>query len=272
MVGPRSSELRLRILSGIALVVLALAAAWAGGWLFALLWSAAGIAIVSEWIAVTGAEPRIALSLVAAIGLVALGIAGTLGLASYVLAAIVAVTLAVSALIARSGTARLWSLAGFCYAAVAVVVPIVIRGRADLGVAVILWMFAIVWTTDIVAFFVGRRLGGPKLWPSVSPNKTWSGFAGGLVAATVAGTGWAMLTFDQPRPAVIAVIALFSAMASVAGQFGDLGESSLKRHFGVKDTGRLIPGHGGVMDRLDGFVAVAFLVGLALAGSRLVEH
>ncbi|HEX2509931.1 MAG TPA: phosphatidate cytidylyltransferase, partial [Microvirga sp.] len=114
------------------------------------------------------------------------------------------------------------------------------------------------------------RFGGPKLWPRVSPKKTWSGFAGGLVGAVLCGSavagvatalGWTPL-------AGLPAVALASAVASVASQLGDLGESALKRHFDAKDSGHLIPGHGGAMDRLDGFWAVCVLVGLALLLQR----
>jgi phosphatidate cytidylyltransferase len=134
-----------------------------------------------------------------------------------------------------------------------------------------LWMFAVVWTSDVAAYFTGRGLGGPKLWPAVSPKKTWSGFFGGLVGGTLAGlmvvsaaTGLGWLPV-----APLWAVALASALASVASQAGDLGESALKRRFGVKDSGQLIPGHGGAMDRLDGFWAVAVLAALGLAGAEL---
>jgi phosphatidate cytidylyltransferase len=134
-------------------------------------------------------------------------------------------------------------------------------------------MFAVVWSTDIIAYFTGRALGGPKLMPRVSPKKTWSGALGGLAAGTAAGValvlfardnGWSTLA-AAPLPAV----AVASALASILSQAGDLAESALKRRCGVKDSGRSIPGHGGVMDRLDGFFAVALLVGLALIVRRL---
>jgi phosphatidate cytidylyltransferase len=127
--------------------------------------------------------------------------------------------------------------------------------------------------TDIAAYFTGRRLGGPKLWPRVSPKKTWSGFTGGLVAGTAAGllvlqvakaAGWT-------APAGFVTVAAASVVASVASQLGDLAESALKRGFEVKDSSHLIPGHGGVMDRLDGFWAVALLFGAGFAVAYLAR-
>ncbi len=135
-------------------------------------------------------------------------------------------------------------------------------------------MFAVVWTTDVGAFFAGRSLGGPKLWSAVSPKKTWSGFVGGLLGAVAIGTAVAALgpVFGAEPPFGLAAVAVVSAAASLVSQVGDLLESALKRQFSVKDSGHLIPGHGGVMDRLDGFVAVALLVAIALFGSRVVER
>jgi phosphatidate cytidylyltransferase len=142
-----------------------------------------------------------------------------------------------------------------------------VRDHPALGIVGVLWLFAVVWTTDIVAYFTGRRFGGPKLWPQVSPKKTWSGFAGGLVAGTLAGLAVPVVArrWGWNPPLGLPALAMLSALASVVGQLGDLGESALKRHFGVKDSGRLIPGHGGVMDRLDAFWAVALLVGAIMA-------
>jgi phosphatidate cytidylyltransferase len=166
-----------------------------------------------------------------------------------------------------------WVAAGLAYAAVIAIVPPLVREDPRLGIAAILWMFAVVWFTDIAAYFTGRALGGPKLCPAVSPKKTWSGFLGGLAAAIVAGAAVAMIAsrFGWQPPVSLPVVVLVSGVASVLSQIGDLGQSALKRRFGAKDSGRLIPGHGGVMDRLDGFWAVAALMGVALAGAHGVR-
>jgi phosphatidate cytidylyltransferase len=266
-----SSELGLRVVSGIVLIVVALGATWLGGWAFAILWCAAGLVMAAEWIGMAGARPRIPLIAAASAGLVGLALVARLGPWPAAPALVAGVTLVLLALLGASTRDRLWAVGGFVYAAPVVIVPVLVRDRPDLGPAAILWIFAVVWTTDIAAFFVGRRLGGPKLWRRVSPGKTWSGFAGGLVAGALAGLVVALLALraGQPLPLSLPAVAAAAALASVASQLGDLGESALKRHFAIKDSGHLIPGHGGVMDRLDGFVAVAFLVGLALLGARL---
>lgn len=143
--------------------------------------------------------------------------------------------------------------------------PVLIRGDPFWGFAALVWVFAVVWGSDVMAFCCGRLIGGPKLMPRVSPNKTWAGFIGGTSGAVGLGVAVAALA-GAPRLAPVALLALGAAVAT---QAGDLLESALKRHFGVKDTGSLIPGHGGVMDRVDGFLPAAVLialVGLARGG------
>ncbi|NNM72496.1 phosphatidate cytidylyltransferase [Enterovirga aerilata] len=270
---PTRSEVGRRVASGIVLAAVALAAAWLGGPVFALFWLAAGIAIAFEWIAMTRAEPRAILAALCAAGLAGLIVGHKLDTSPAAEAGILLLALGALAFAAESGRDRAWALAGFAYAALVALVPVVIRDRPDLGLVPILWLFAVVWTTDVAAYFAGRAIGGPKLAPSVSPKKTWSGFLGGLAGATLVGTLVVDLgrRFGAELPVGLVAVALGSAVASVASQIGDLGESALKRRFGAKDSGRLIPGHGGVMDRLDGFAAVALLCGVALAGSRLAR-
>jgi phosphatidate cytidylyltransferase len=128
-----------------------------------------------------------------------------------------------------------------------------------------LFLFAIVWVTDIAAYFVGRAFGGPKLWSAVSPKKTWSGAVGGTLGGVAAG-----LVVAKVAGLVVAPMLVIVALAlSIAAQLGDLLESAIKRHFGAKDASQLIPGHGGLMDRLDGFLtaaAAAVMVGLLRGG------
>jgi phosphatidate cytidylyltransferase len=267
------SELGRRIVSGIVLAVITLGATWLGGPLFAVLWLAAGMAIAFEWIAMTGSEPRAILSALCAAGLAGLlvaykldsGVSAELGVAVLALGAI--------ALLAETRRDRLWAATGFGYAALVALVPTILRDRPELGLLSVVWMFGVVWTTDIAAYFAGRALGGPKLAARISPKKTWSGFIGGLMGATLVGTLVVHLgrRFGAEPPIGLLWVAVASACASVASQIGDLAESGLKRRFGAKDSGHLIPGHGGVMDRLDGFAAVALLCGVALAGSRLAR-
>lgn len=259
------SELGRRVMSAVVMAVMATLATFVGGWSFALLWLAAAIAVAAEWLAMTQAEPRGLLAGVLAAGLIGLTVVLMAGAAFGAGIAVVAVTLITIAALAHDGSARFWALIGAVYAGVTLAAPISIREDVFYGPAAIAWIFAIVWATDIAAYFVGRAVGGPKLYPRVSPKKTWSGLVGGLAAGTAAGIAVSSYADAQgwTPPAGAVVLAAAAATASVASQIGDLAESALKRHFHVKDSGRLIPGHGGVMDRLDGFVAVVLLVGLA---------
>ncbi len=261
-----ATELGARIASALALAFAALIATYQGGWLFALFWLLGGTAVLAEWIAMTRVEPRLPLQIVlgAALGTLTFLYLTGAGPAASLLTAAAAV--AAGAFLARTSRDRLWTVAGFVYAAVISVVPPLVRDHPELGMVGLLWMFAVVWITDTGAYFTGRRFGGPKLWPQVSPKKTWSGFAGGLLGGTLCGLGvaWAASRSGWTPPVDFGTVAIVSAVASVASQLGDLGESALKRKFDVKDSSHLIPGHGGVMDRLDGFWAVAALLGLAL--------
>lgn len=158
-----------------------------------------------------------------------------------------------------------WLAAGVAYAAVLLFAPLILRRDPALGFVAILFLFAVVWTTDIAAYFTGRALGGPKLWPAVSPKKTWSGAVAGTLGAVAAGVLTATLVGLPVTPMLLVV----ACVLSIAAQAGDLLESAIKRHFGAKDAGQLIPGHGGVMDRLDGFLtaaAAAAMVGLIRGG------
>lgn len=144
-----------------------------------------------------------------------------------------------------------------------------LRADAADGLATCLWLIATVWATDIGAYFAGRAIGGPRLAPSISPKKTWAGLAGGMVSAGLVGWATALIVNEAD---VVVLVPLGAALAVVA-QIGDLSESGFKRHFGVKDAGRLIPGHGGLLDRVDGLITTAPAVALLswLAGRSVVQ-
>jgi phosphatidate cytidylyltransferase len=142
---------------------------------------------------------------------------------------------------------------------------LILRRDPALGFAAMLFVFAIVWVTDIAAYFAGRAIGGPKLWPAVSPKKTWSGAIGGTLGGIAAG----LLVAKMAGLVVAPMLVLVALGLSIVAQAGDLLESAIKRHFGAKDASQLIPGHGGLMDRLDGFLtaaAAAVMVGLLRGG------
>jgi phosphatidate cytidylyltransferase len=147
-------------------------------------------------------------------------------------------------------------IAGLLYSGLAILALGWLRMDSAAGRSILLFLLLVVWSSDVGAYVAGRLIGGRKLAPSISPGKTWSGAAGGLAAAIVVGFGGALLWHGPVFPAVLAALAL-----GVASQLGDLLESGAKRRFGVKDSGKLIPGHGGLLDRLDGLMAAALLAG-----------
>ena len=255
-------DLKLRALTGVTMIVVAIAALIAGGPWFVLFWLAAAIVLNWEWQVMSkAADSRIAL----AVGNIALVIAATLAARldgwnalAVVIAGMAAVTFFAPA--EKKG----WAAAGMAYAGIFIVCLCVIRPamagpiERPFDVRAIVWLFAVVWGTDIMAYFGGRLIGGPKLWPRVSAGKTWSGTIVGIVSGALFGLAVAAIQPIVPV-AVLPILAL-GLGAAAASQAGDLLESSVKRRFGVKDSGWLIPGHGGVMDRLDGFIAAAVFV------------
>ena len=167
-------------------------------------------------------------------------------------------------IVASSPSRLSWLVLGLVYALAAGAAPIALRQSADFGFVAIVFLFAVVWTTDIGGYVVGRIFGGPKIWPAVSPKKTWSGTIGGIASAIIVGSLVAIASGLG-----LAHAWLIAALLSIVSQGGDFLESAIKRNFGVKDASNIIPGHGGVMDRLDGFIAaalVAALIGIARGG------
>ena len=260
--GIAGCELCLRVGSALVLVPLAVGSAYVGGPPFLAVWTLAAAVIFWEWTALVG-EPRRAPILAAGAAAFS-GAAVLFGLSSPGAALAV---LALGAIVAAglAGSERgVWILAGGVYAGAMLAAPAVLRSDAQLGRSAVFLIFGVVWTTDVMAYFVGHALGGPKLWPAVSPKKTWSGAVGGAAAATLVGSGLSALAGLE-----VAALAPVCAVLSLAVQAGDLLESALKRRFGAKNASELIPGHGGLMDRLDGFVAaamVAAFLGLARGG------
>jgi phosphatidate cytidylyltransferase len=255
-------ELGKRLASAVVMASLAIAAVVLGGWPFLLFWAAGAVGVFWEWSAVT-AGGTVAARAAGISALIASALAAGLGHFYVALTALMAGAAGVAG--TDGARHRLWRAAGVAYAGVLTVAPAVLRSDRELGVIAILFLFAVVWSTDILGYFVGRAIGGPRLAPAVSPNKTWSGACGGAFGAVVAGVAVVLVVGGvAPVPAAAAALAL-----SVASQGGDLFESAVKRRFGVKDTSHVIPGHGGLMDRLDGFIAascVAALVGVMRGG------
>lgn len=256
-----SSNLYMRVVAALVLAPLTIVIAWLGGWIWACVVIAAAALLYFEWLMIVGVSGN---RFAAAAGIVALALAGVclmLRRADVAVAVIVAGILFAAAM---TNGKRGWVASGLVYAAAALVATILVRRDVDLGFVALMFVLLVVWVTDIGGYFAGRGIGGPKLWPRVSPKKTWAGAFGGLVLALVIALGFALFGFGRTVP-----LLLLGAVLSVVSQLGDLFESAVKRRFDVKDSSHIIPGHGGLMDRLDGFVAAivfAALVGFMRGG------
>ena len=261
-------ELTTRVLSAALLAPVALAVTVIGGLPFAAFVAVIAALAFWEWTAVTDAtEPgwaRITGLLLLLAGLVAVEWGNAdLGIGLIALPAFVALVAG------YRSEAFLWTGFGLVYVAAPCAGLIVLRQAEPFGWTAILFILVVVWATDVAAYFGGRRFGGPKLWVGVSPKKTWSGALSGLAAAVIAGGLVAAVT----GAGSLAMGLALAAALSVAAQAGDLIESAIKRRFGVKDSGHIIPGHGGVLDRVDGLFGAAvtawLIAGLGLGGRIL---
>ncbi len=265
------SNLRIRVASATVLVPMVVAAVWFGDvWYLGLI--LVGVALLArEWAEMSAR--RSVLGVAVAIGAaVAISVIVAFRGHYYITWPVVVIGALAAALMARGAVERRADAAyGVIYIAPAVIAMIWLR-RMEAGLSWTLLMFTVTWFADIFAFATGSLLKGPKLWPRYSPNKTWSGFFGGLVAASLGAIGIVALSAALPALPdlhlawpVAAVIGLLGGLATMAG---DLWESMLKRRFGVKDSGDLIPGHGGMLDRVDGLMFAAIIV----AGARLLDQ
>jgi phosphatidate cytidylyltransferase len=245
------------------LAPLAIAAAYFGGWLFAVFWGVAALAILWEWIALVAGSAGRQIFYAAAAAIVAAIVIAERGRPG---AAILIISLgAIAAAIFSPASRRLWVSGGVCYAGAVLVAPVVLRSDALMGFAALVFLFLIVWGTDVFGYFGGRMIGGPKLAPAISPKKTWAGAIAGTLGAIIVGVIVARVAGAMNLVAIAGV----ALALSISAQAGDLFESWVKRQFGAKDSGNLIPGHGGVMDRLDGFLTAAVagaLIGFARGG------
>jgi phosphatidate cytidylyltransferase len=261
----------LRVASAAVLAPVVVAITYVGGWAFLVLCVIAAARILWEWTTLVAhrADPRIIVP-----GLSGILIAGALigvGLADAAAGVLVIEALfAGLAIIAfpreGGGVSPIgWAIGGVFYAAAILFGPALLRSDPQWGLTALLFLYATVWTTDIFAYCCGRTFGGPLLWPAVTPHKTWSGSIGGLFGGVAAGVAVAYAS----GIGTLGTVAIMAFVLSVLAQAGDLFESAIKRRFGAKDAGDLIPGHGGLMDRLDGFLVAALaalLIGLLHQG------
>ncbi|WP_142847017.1 phosphatidate cytidylyltransferase [Telmatospirillum sp. J64-1] len=256
--------LRTRILSALVLAPLALAAIWFGSPWFTLLAALAGAIMGWEWARIVTdrfGKAGFALSVLAAAAAVLAQIEPAF--------AFLVLALAVAGGYSLGREQRDWLGLGAFYIILPVIALVWLRNLEG-GLETVLWLMLLVWATDTGAYFAGRTIGGPRLAPRISPKKTWAGLIGGMLSAALVGAAVAAFW----NLSVIVLVAV-SALLAVVAQLGDLGESGVKRHFGVKDSSAIIPGHGGVLDRVDGIMPVAVVVAvvvLVMGGGVLQWH
>ncbi len=262
---PGTGELQLRIVFGLLLAALGFFQTWLGGLAFQLFIGLISVLIYFEFrrICATAIPARIAFFTFA---FLLLNIAAWLSKAydtAIILTGFAFLSLwAWEALIKRTG----WSAVGLVYALLPFFAIVHLRGTSDQGFHLILLLFAFVWGADTFAYVAGKTFGGPKLAPKISPGKTWSGFVGGLLGGVL--VGWVL--FKILGYSLLPAFFVVAALLVLVSQIGDLVESMLKRHFNVKDSGNLIPGHGGVLDRIDGLIFSAVVAWvLAMANSEI---
>jgi phosphatidate cytidylyltransferase len=249
-----SRNLLLRVAAALVLAPLAIAIVYAGGWLWSALVTLASIGLYLEWLKIVGlaGEMRTAVP-----GLLALTIAGLLLASARPEAALIVLGVGLAAVALLAQWRRHWAAAGFGYAAAAEIASVLVRLDQTYGFVALTLILMVVWVTDIGGYFAGRGIGGPKLWPRISPKKTWAGAVGGFAASVAIAYGFAAFGFGKMVPMLVV-----GAVFSIASQLGDLFESAVKRRFGVKDSSQIIPGHGGLLDRLDGYVAAVVLAAI----------
>lgn len=254
---PKPSALARRVLSAIVLVPIVLLLVYLGGWYFALLVAVAAGLMLSEWLNMLYDRRRMPLVWLASVLFAG---AVLLAAADWELPAMGAMVAAglVSWLAASGTRSRLWVPLGLLWFALPCWSLVWLRQAEAGGLVAVIWILLMIWAADTGAYFAGRSIGGPKLAPRVSPNKTWAGLIGGMVCAALVSVAFTVTVDGQ----ALVVAAIAAAVLAPWSQVGDLAESAIKRHVGVKDSGTVIPGHGGVFDRVDALLFTAPAVAL----------
>jgi phosphatidate cytidylyltransferase len=261
-------DLGVRALSAAVLIPAVLADVWAGGIWFHLFVALIGVLMAQEWAAIVHRGDPLQFALHAAGAMCGALLPLDVGLGGG-LAAIVVLVLASAGLAAvRAPGGAAWSYLGVLYVSVPPIALVLLREDPDHGIAAIVLVMVMVWAADTFAYFFGRILGGPKLAPRISPKKTWAGLAGAMTGSALAG----LLVGVWLAVPSLAGLVVVAALLALVEQAGDLFKSAMKRHYGVKDSGSLIPGHGGVIDRVDGLVAVAVAAALIGAWRAGADH
>lgn len=267
-------DLGIRALSALVLIPIVLLDVWLGGVWYEIFVLLIGILIAREWVRLSLGDEDLQLAL----HMLAVLAAGILpfGPGFVAAAGVIALAWAMSFALSRlAGRKPIWPYLGIPYAAGATTALMVLGADRDYGALAIVWLMAVIWAADSMAYFAGRTIGGPKLAPVLSPKKTWAGLGGAVFGGILAAlaVGW-IAGLNS-----LVMLALLGGLLAAVGQAGDLFKSALKRFYGVKDAGQLIPGHGGVLDRVDGLVAAAMAAaaigslhsGYSAAGSGLLN-
>jgi phosphatidate cytidylyltransferase len=263
------SDLGVRSASAAILIPAVLLDIWLGGIWFELFMAFLGLLMAHEWTNIVHQRSSTQFALHAAAVLFAAFLPREIGVVQTIGVIAIVTGLAIMANSMRDRTKSFFAYAGVPYVALPVMALVLLRSHSVWGVHAIMWVMLVVWATDTFAYFAGRVLGGPKLAPILSPKKTWSGLIGGMLGAGVISAVYA--AFMLPGWFALSLVA---ATLAVVAQMGDIFESALKRTYNVKDSGYLIPGHGGVLDRVEGLVAaglVAAVIGFVRNSSSLAE-
>jgi phosphatidate cytidylyltransferase len=263
------ADLGVRAASAIVLIPAVLLDVWMGGIWFALFMAFLGLLMAHEWTNIVHERSSTQFALHALAALCAGFLPAEIGPVQTVAVILFLMALGLFANAMRHRTKSIFAYTGIPYVALPVLALVLLRDNAQWGLHAIMWLMLVVWATDTFAYFAGRMIGGPKLAPKLSPKKTWAGLVGGMVGAAAVSTVYALAYL----PSWFAVAIVAAALAVVA-QLGDIFESALKRFYDVKDSGTLIPGHGGVLDRVDGLVAAgvaAAIIGFARHSNGLAE-
>ena len=245
------SDLGIRSLSAVILVPIVLAIVWQGGFLFTGFVVALGILMAIEWVKISfdSNKAQLLIHEVAAASVI-------MGSMKLSLLALVILT-ALSMFLQRKEGLSFWKSIGVFYIGLPILALSLLRDDAEFGLTAVVWCMVIVWSADVMAYFFGRIIGGPKMAPQISPKKTWAGMLGAIVGAVLASGALSQFSHIDFWP-----LGGLAAVFAVIEQGGDIFESAFKRHYGVKDSGQLIPGHGGVLDRIDGLIAVVFVAAI----------
>lgn len=254
---PKWADVWIRTVSAVVLAPAVLFDIWLGGLWFEILIAFLGVLMAHEWTIIAHGRSTSQFALHALAAICAAFIPRESGVELALAAVFLISAIAYAGVVFGPRPKSWWNYVGVPYVSLPVLAIVTLRNDPEWGLHAIMWLVACVWATDICAYFAGRLIGGPKLLPSISPKKTWAGLGGAIAGAALASVIYAW--FVAPWVLPLAVLAGFLA---VIAQAGDMMESAFKRYYGVKDSGHLIPGHGGIMDRVDGMIAVVVVAGL----------